>query len=515
MPLSLDSFDDVNLDGAALASRLADHEARVAPVLARLWSYYRNETTHRASGPASCAQRVGLPARLRGGRHPVGDDRGPAREVVIENDIAWRVDALVDFVFGKPLRLSSTAVDERTRLIIDAALDACWEASGGTMLLQDAALLGAVHGTVDLVVRADALLGEGVAGALRAALDRAGGDEAALVAAARAAGEMERVEAIDAPRGVAVTDPADAGRMEAFAVWSRSADAERPAMDSAPSVASRLWSTLRGVAPFTDHAVDVGSRPGDVVEVFGATRRELHVDGELVFAGEHGLDELPVVRVPNRPVPFGERGGGVSEVEPLIPLQDELNTRLSDRAHRVTMQSFRMYLAKGSDGFGSAAVGPGQIWSTDNPDAEVRAFGGDVYTPSESEHIQQVRDAMDKLSGVSPLVLGLLRARIGHLSSENALRVTLMGVLSKAERKRLTYGRGISRASRLVLKALARAGVLDITEADTGVRIHWPDPLPTDEQRVLQAARLKLDVGVPRERVLDELGYEPTDPGVL
>ena len=76
---------------------------------------------------------------------------------------------------------------------------------------------------------------------------------------------------------------------------------------------------------------------------------------------------------------------GQSEVEPLIPLQDELNTRLSDRANRVTMQSFKMYLAKGLDGFadGSApVVGPGRVWTTDNPDASMQTFGGDSSSPS-------------------------------------------------------------------------------------------------------------------------------------
>ncbi len=34
---------------------------------------------------------------------------------------------------------------------------------------------------------------------------------------------------------------------------------------------------------------------------------------------------------------------GLSDVEPLIPLQDELNTRLSDRANRVTYQAFNMF----------------------------------------------------------------------------------------------------------------------------------------------------------------------------
>src|SRR5690606_944669 len=104
--------------------------------------------------------------------------------------------------------------------------------------------------------------------------------------------------------------------------------------------------------------------------------------------------DLPVVHIQNIAQPF--RYEGLGEVEPLIPLQDELNTRLSDRASRVTLQSFKMYLAKGLDGFERAAVGPGQIWSTDNPDAQITAFGGDADSPSERDHIGEVREALDK-----------------------------------------------------------------------------------------------------------------------
>jgi hypothetical protein len=108
--------------------------------------------------------------------------------VVIENDIAWRVQTMVDFMFGKPVRILSTAADEETRArTIERVLDAVWEASGGIGLMQDAALLGHVHGYVDLLVRIDEAAltkggrrrragerGAGISLSLRACPDRAG-----------------------------------------------------------------------------------------------------------------------------------------------------------------------------------------------------------------------------------------------------------------------------------------------------------------------------------------------------
>jgi len=229
--------------------------------------------------------------------------------------------------------------------------------------------------------------------------------------------------------------------------------------------------------------------------------------GASVFGGR-----VPVVHIQNIGQPF--EYGGLSDVEPLIPLQDELNTRLSDRASRVTLQSFKMYLAKGIEGFEKSPVGPGHVWSTDNPDASVEAFGGDASSPSEESHIGEIRDALDKASGVPPLASGVVQAKIGSLSSANALRVTLMGVLAKTARKRVTYGGGIARVCGLVLAALDHMGVLKTQEEDRGVRLTWPDPLPVDEHDVLLAAEAKARLGVPRERLLEELGYGATDAGI-
>jgi hypothetical protein len=202
---------------------------------------------------------------------------------------------------------------------------------------------------------------------------------------------------------------------------------------------------------------------------------------------------------------------GTGEVEPLIPLQDELNTRLSDRANRVTFQSFKMYLGKGVETFEDRPVAPGRMWSTDNPDASIEEFGGDADSPSETAHIAELREAMDKTSGVTPLAAGLLRDRLGHLTSAAALKVVLMGTLARLARKRVTYGAGLAQANRLILDALDRAGTFQTAPEDRTTRIHWPDPLPQDPGEQLDQARAKRDLGVPAETVLRELGYEPGD----
>ena len=448
--LSIQEIHD--LVGEFVDGRLPRHE--------RYWSYYRNpmgvarDGVPRAGRWYRLAQEAGLPPRATG----VADPRPNAerREVVVENDIGWRVQAMVDFMFGKPLAIRSEARDPALRATIERVLEAAWAASGGIALLQDLALLGHVHGHADLALRVDRGLERVVAE-----------DEEAVVAAAAT---HLKIELVEPRRGVPITDPRDYRVLLGYILRHAKGD-------GLEVIGPRSW---------------VGLHQGHV-----AWEESLHLHGGRV----------PVVHVQNIAQPFEYSGQG--EVEPLIPLQDELNTRLSDRANRVTLQSFRMYLAKGIRGFEHARVGPGQIWSTDNVDASVEEFGGDASSPSEEQHIREVREALDKISGIPPLASGVVQAKIGNLSSANALRITLMAALSKTARKRVTYGGGIARMCELVLGCLHHAGVLSTQERDRRVRLAWEDPLPDDVRERMQAAEAKARLGVPPETILAELGYAP------
>jgi hypothetical protein len=447
---------DTRLDGAFVRHLIDEHGRTERPRLSRLWSYYRNALSPTITGLAGAragrgytlAQEAGLPPRVVGAGSAHEDDRARARrEVVIENDIAWRIHLMVDFMAGQPSRIVSGASDAQARARIEQALGVVWERSGGVSLVQDLSLLGHVYGHADLVLRID-----------EQALERAGSVRSTRVhSSLDHLGDALRVELIEPTQGIPVMSPTDYRRLDGYLIHVE--HEENGVTSSGPGLgrsARRRATTLETLTP---------------------GRRVIERDGRVVLDERSTLlpDIVPVVHVQNLSQPF--RYAGLSEVEPLIPLQDELNTRLSDRACRVTMQSFNMYLAKGIDGFERMPVGPGQVWSTDNPDAEVTAFGGDASSPSEDAHIEQIREAMDKASAVPPLAGGVVRARIGNLSSANALRITLMSLLAKTARKRQAYGRAMTEMNALILRALDAAGVLRTTDADRATSIEWPDPL--------------------------------------
>jgi hypothetical protein len=115
---------------------------------------------------------------------------------------------------------------------------------------------------------------------------------------------------------------------------------------------------------------------------------------------------------------------------------------------------------------------------------------------------------MDKVNSVTPLVAGVLKDRLGNLTSAVALRLTLMGMLSKNERKKFTYSEGLKKICRMVLSMLDTADIYKTDSADREVDVIFPSPLPENMTEKLEEAMMKKELGVPAEQLLRELGYE-------
>ncbi|MBN1508727.1 MAG: phage portal protein [Sedimentisphaerales bacterium] len=507
MGFKLDIFGDKGLDGQYLEWLVEEQSAAVGRHFSRLWDYYTNpmvdvvggNVTDRkvseSSHPYVQAQEYGLPSRITGlvhstqtglfGSQSVRDIQ--RKEVVIENDIAWRINALTDFLFGKPIRILSKAADRQKRSNIEAMIKAVFAANGGLGFLQDMAVLGSVYGFVDCFLRPSFTDSPHPSSPSPPPFD----DALAM------AGAID-LELIEAPRALPVLDEDD---YRVIRYYVQHFHQKRNTIQRKNSFLSRILGASRCSAD-TRQVVAV-------TEITSPEHWQRYEDQELVAEGDVLWGFLPVVHIQNIAQPYYYEG--VSDVEAMIPLQDELNTRLSDRASRITFQSFKMYLGKGIEGFENKPVAPGRMWCTDNPDASIQEFGGDASVPSEERHIAEIREALDKTSGVTPAVAGVLKDKLGNLTSAVALRLTFMGMLSKNERKRHTYSEGIRRICRMALSILDTANIFRTTEAERDVEVIFPSPLPENMMERLQEAQIKRELGVPSEQVLRELGYETTE----
>jgi Phage portal protein, SPP1 Gp6-like len=548
----------------------------------RLWAYYRNPM--RACGVASeeqgaerpyrQAQEWGLPSRITGVRSGLEMfcgalvDGVARKEVVIENDIGWRIDTMVDYLFGKPIVINSAAGDPKRRAIIEELLRQILAHNGGIVFLQQLALLGTVYGFIDVLVKFSAEdsglgsepkennsvvsaqpavlsgpcgtteLGQPPAEKIGPALDGsppsvtkrdAGGSSSHVATAGPESGDDEsgfagasnisrealgslarriRLEIVEPARALPLLSAGDYRCVKGYAQVYQVERGKNSATEVAPPV--RIGGSIidRIRARFGRGGNFGGARRGNqtvVVEIITAQKWQRYEDEVLVAEGNNSLGRVPLVHVQNSAIPF--EYSGVSDVEPLIPIQDELNARLSDRAYRITMQAFKMYLGKGIENFTEMPVSPGRMWLTDNENASIEEFGGDAKADSEDSHISDVREAMDKISSVTPIAAGAIKSRIGNLTSAAALRVTMLALLAKTERKRTAYGPAIEQMCELALAWLDRAGLFATTPDERRIEINWPSPLPESGQEQLQEAQTKLQIGVPREVVLRELGY--------
>jgi len=479
----------------------------------RLWDYYQNQmysTAGLLAGDSKLnesarlyvqAQEMGLPARitgikrsetsgLLGGRAVADIER---KEVVIENDIGWRINAMVDFLFGKSVDIVSKAEDKNRRGEIDKIIKEIFYANGGVRFFQDMATLGAVYGFVDCVVRPGQKIVDYAAGVSPVAF--APGSEVNGDSFKRA---MEFVsdcglELIEAPRALPVLDEKDYRKINFYV--QHFIEQKNEVSGEGNFLRRLLGGRGRGTA----------RRAAAVTEIISADFWQRYEEKLLVAEGQNVMGVVPVVHIQNIAQPLYYEGS--SDVEPLVALQDELNTRLSDRASRITFQAFKMYLAKGIEGVEGRVVSPGRIWCTDNPDAAIEQFGGDAAMPSEDTHIDQIREAMDKASGVTPVVAGVLKEKVGNLTSAVALRMTLMGMLAKTDRKRFIYGQGIKEIAAMVMHLLDTTGIYPNSKDERNFDVIFPSPLPENTLEKLNEAKLKKELGVPGETVLRELGY--------
>ncbi|MHC4573043.1 MAG: phage portal protein [Planctomycetota bacterium] len=513
MGFDLEIFADPQLEADYLEWLVDERSVDIQTHFTRLWEYYTNPV-YEACGTGAfdrkvnesgrCyvqAQECGLPARITGFVHSA--DAGilggrsvrevQRKEVVVENDIAWRINAAVDFLFGKPVSFVSKSPKGQKRAEIGSILKALFEANGGILFFQDMAVLGSVYGFVDCLVRpGNEILERFISSSQKLSLE----DVLQLA-------PTISLELIEAPRALPVLEEGDYKQIRYYVQHFYQ---KKNALSRKRSFLSRLLSG------FSQGASSQGGRAGDnretaaVTEIMSETAWQRYEDKELTAEGELPWGFLPVVHIQNIAQPYYYEG--ISDVEPLVPLQDELNTRLSDRASRITFQSFKMYLGKGIEGFEDRPVSPGRMWCTDNPEATIEEFGGDAAVPSEEMHIAEIREAMDKASGVTPLVAGVLRSKLGNLTSAVALKLTLMGMLSKTERKKFTYGEGLKKVCKMVLEMLDTAGIYKTSREDREVEIIFPSPLPENMTEKLKEAQMKKELGVSTEQVLRELGYD-------
>lgn len=320
--------------------------------------------------PYRQAQEWGLPPRITGHRSgsdvlaSLPMDEITRKEVVIENDIGWRVETMIDYLFGKSIVVDSAAPDPARRELISELLRLILAHNGGILFLQQLALLGSVYGFVDVLVKlvpydtprpldgacsprdlgqppaceeptsaASAPRGEDLTPPPADPTSRTSAADTTPRAAqlARLAA-MVRLEVVEPARALPFLSPSDYRVVDAYAQCLETLSTS--GTSSSPPRPKRTWTDhfRRALSHLASVRSVTGGSPDTTitVDLITPTTWRRYENGKVIAQGDNSLGEIPLVHIQNTAVPF--EYSGASDVEPLLPLQDELNTRLSDRA---------------------------------------------------------------------------------------------------------------------------------------------------------------------------------------
>lgn len=241
-----------------------------------------------------------------------------------------------------------------------------------------------------------------------------------------------------------------------------------------------------------------------------------YVDDRLIDERENSLGEIPVVRVRNLPV-SGEPLG-MSDLDDVIPLQHELNAKVTDISDIINYHAAPITLVFGAK-VKNLEKGARKIWGGLPKDGDVKNLELDSELEASLNYVNLVKTAMFELAKMPEDAFG--RNMNVSNTSGVALHIRNQPLMELTRTKWITYGEGIQKINRLILLS---AMVIEHPSLDikafkklSGVEKYWtetefPNPLPKDELIEMQLIAQKIKLMLKsRKEALVELGATEPD----
>lgn len=205
----------------------------------------------------------------------------------------------------------------------------------------------------------------------------------------------------------------------------------------------------------------------------------------------------PVLDCQNLPVP--NEYWGLSDLpEDVLQLNTSINFVLSNTARIIRFHAHPKTWAKGVTAE-QLKVAPDQTIVLPGDSGELHNLEMASDLASSIALYERLREALHEVTRVPEVATGKLDST-GQLSGV-ALQILYQPLLEKTETKRRTYGGLLVELNRRLL-ALAGYGEEHRTV------IHWPELLPTDPAAEAQTALVHEQLGVSKDTILSQLGYD-------
>ena len=264
---------------------------------------------------------------------------------------------------------------------------------------------------------------------------------------------------------------------------------------------------------------ETGQGVVEVVERWTADELAVYVGERVARRGPNPYGTIPFVHVPN--LPLANEAWGVSDLVDVIPINREIDERVSDQADIIRFHADPPVIFKGVTDHSDLAVGPGTVWDLPS-DADVKLLEWQGQPVAVQEHIERLYRTLYEVAETPRTAFG----DSGRLLSGVALETELRPLVQRTMRKRVWWTRALRRRSALVLLLARRYGVGTRNEPRgagrevahlatptsllaTRVRVVWPPMMPKDDAQEVRNNVQLVMAGLRSHRTaMDALGAE-------
>jgi hypothetical protein len=227
----------------------------------------------------------------------------------------------------------------------------------------------------------------------------------------------------------------------------------------------------------------------------------------------HSFGCVPVVPLRNNPTMLG---GGQSDLDPVIPIQNAINKLATDMLVASEYAAFPQRWATGieiptddegqpidSDTFLSFI---GRVWAVEDPDARF----GDFTVSDLRPYIAGIEMLIQHLAAQTRTPPHYLLGQSGAFPSGESLKATETGLVAKVKGRQLHYGEGWEEVVRLALLARGDASSRAKAQARDTETI-WRDPESRTMGEVTDSALKLKELEVPRKALWERVGASQTE----
>ena len=245
--------------------------------------------------------------------------------------------------------------------------------------------------------------------------------------------------------------------------------------------------------------------------------KEFWTNSEIVvYEGDKEVDRMenpygfiPFVQIKNFPV--AGRTRGVGDLDDVIPLNVELNTKKSDVSEVIDYHSAPITLVYGAK-IGNLEKGANKVWGGLPKDAKVENLGLQGDLVASVGYTSDVKTSMCEIAGIPETVLGGANA-ISNTSGV-ALQYMNLPLIERTRIKRSCSSDGLQRVNKMILFISLYHGLIekpeDITMKDfLRNEVEIPDTLPKDELIELNKIQQEMTLGLEcRHGAMERLGRD-------